>query len=856
MEKANFGQIVSFLFGIANDCLVDTYDVGDYRKIILPMMVIRRFDAVLEPTKEKVLKMKEQLDAAGITDQDEALCSVAGEAFCNSSPYTLSDLKSRTNQQQLKSDFILYLNGFSQNVQDIIKRFEFRNQIDKLSEHDILGLLISKFTDSSVNLSNRPIYDAKGNLVQPALDNHTMGTVFEEVIRKFNEETNITDAGRHFTPRDIVELITDLAFVPVKGKIQSTTYRIYDGACGTGGMLTVAEGRMQEMAKEFGKNVSIHLYGQENSDETYAIARSDMLVKGEGVQANNIFFGSTISNDGFSGETFDFMLSNPPFGTPWKTDLKAWGDIKKDEITDTRFRVNYKGEDFSLIPDIGDPQMLFLANNISKMKKNTVLGSRIVEVHNDKVGVIIAKDMSRIGRNYLEVGLYTEMLFPEHDIRFIAVNSGVDSANQQDNDFTPFLNIINEFYVKDSSKKVKAVMKQKGESGEYLTTNPPYGYMKDPDNPKRHWIVDDEAAAVVRHIFAWCMEGFGPSQIAKKLKEAKVDCPTVHWMKMGRNAPAKTPDNPYDWAPRTITGILEKMEYLGHMVNFKTRKQSYRSKKKLENPQDQWKIFENTHEAIIDEETFARVQELRKNKRRPARTGKTNMFSGLVRCADCGEKLYYCTSNSFETRQDHFVCSTSRKKGKEVCDTHFIRAVVLEEGTLQHMRLVIQCVADYEDAFRRALGAKRSEEAKKDLSAKKRTLQKSENRLAELDRLFKRIYEDMVNGKLSETRFQMLADDYEQEQADLRAKIEMLENEIQNQEDQAENVDRFIRQAKKYLYLEKLTPTILNDMVNAVYVHAPDKSSGHRVQDVTISYNYIGILPANLLYDVMNGKAA
>lgn len=382
MEKANFGQIVSFLFGIANDCLVDTYDVGDYRKIILPMMVIRRFDAVLEPTKEKVLKMKEQLDAAGITDQDEALCSVAGEAFCNSSPYTLSDLKSRTNQQQLKSDFILYLNGFSQNVQDIIKRFEFRNQIDKLSEHDILGLLISKFTDSSVNLSNRPICDAKGNVIQPALDNHTMGTVFEEVIRKFNEETNITDAGRHFTPRDIVELITDLAFVPVKDKIQSTTYRIYDGACGTGGMLTVAEGRMQEVAKEFGKNVSIHLYGQENSDETYAIARSDMLVKGEGVQANNIFFGSTISNDGFAGETFDFMLSNPPFGTPWKTDLKAWGDIKKDDITDTRFRVNYKGEDFSLIPDIGDPQMLFLANNISKMKKNTALGSRIVEVHN------------------------------------------------------------------------------------------------------------------------------------------------------------------------------------------------------------------------------------------------------------------------------------------------------------------------------------------------------------------------------------------------------------------------------------------------------------------------------------------
>lgn len=382
MATKNFGHLVSFIFGIANDCLVDVYDVGDYRKIILPMMVIRRFDAVLEPTKEAVLKMKANLTAAGIEDQDEALCNAAGEAFCNSSPFTLRDLRSRANQQQLKNDFILYLNGFSENVQDIIKRFEFRTQIDKLSEHDILGLLISKFTDSSINLSSRPVYDADGNMIHEALDNHTMGTVFEEVIRRFNEETNVTDAGRHFTPRDVVELMTDLAFVPVKDKIQSTTYRIYDGACGTGGMLTVAESRIHEVAKEYGKSVSIHLYGQENADETYAIAKSDMLVKGEGSQSNNIFFGSTISNDGFSGETFDFMLSNPPFGTPWKTDLKAWGDIKKDDITDTRFRISYHGKDFSLIPDIGDPQMLFLANNISKMKKHTPLGSRIVEVHN------------------------------------------------------------------------------------------------------------------------------------------------------------------------------------------------------------------------------------------------------------------------------------------------------------------------------------------------------------------------------------------------------------------------------------------------------------------------------------------
>lgn len=382
MENANFNQLVSFVFGIANDCLVDVYDVGDYRKIILPMIVLRRFDAVLEPTKQAVLAMKQKLDAAGILEQDVTLCSVAHEAFCNSSPFTLSDLKSRTNQQQLKQDFILYLDGFSKNVQDIITKFEFRNQIDKLSEHDILGLLISKFVDPSINLSSRPVLNPDGSVKLPGLDNHTMGTVFEEVIRKFNEETNITDAGRHFTPRDIVELIADLAFVPIEDQIKSTTYRIYDGACGTGGMLTVAEERIQRLSQKAGKKVSIHLYGQENADETYAIARADMLVKGEGSQANNIFFGSTISNDGFPGETFDFCLSNPPFGTSWKKDLAAWGLTKKDDITDPRFQVTYRGEDFSLLPDIGDPQMLFLANNISKMKQDTPLGSRIVEVHN------------------------------------------------------------------------------------------------------------------------------------------------------------------------------------------------------------------------------------------------------------------------------------------------------------------------------------------------------------------------------------------------------------------------------------------------------------------------------------------
>ena len=320
----------------------------------------------------------------GTVDIDPALCGIAGQAFVNKSDFTLRDLKSRTNQQQLRKDFIDYLDGFSKNVQEIINKFHFRDQIPRLSEQDRLGLLIEKFVDPSINLSNKPVLNEDGTEKLEALDNHTMGTLFEEVIRMFNEQTNVTDAGRHFTPRDIIELMADLAFIPIQDKIQSTTYRIYDGACGTGGMLTVGESCIQNLAERRGKKVSINLFGQENFDETYAIACADMLLKGERTQVNSIFFGSTISNDGFSKDEFDFMLSNPPFGTPWKAELKAWGDIKKDDITDARFLIDYDNDpEYSLIPDIGDPQMLFLANNISKMKRHTTLGSRIVEVHNN-----------------------------------------------------------------------------------------------------------------------------------------------------------------------------------------------------------------------------------------------------------------------------------------------------------------------------------------------------------------------------------------------------------------------------------------------------------------------------------------
>ncbi|MCB6953678.1 MAG: class I SAM-dependent DNA methyltransferase [bacterium] len=384
MNQSTYNALKSFIWGIANDCLVDVYDVGDYRKVILPMLVIRRFDAVLELKHDEVVAAKKKFEKDGVTvDIDPALCGIAGQAFVNKSDFTLRDLKSRTNQQQLRKDFIDYLDGFSKNVQEIINKFHFRDQIPRLSEQDRLGLLIEKFVDPSINLSNKPVLNEDGSEKLEALDNHTMGTLFEEVIRMFNEQTNVTDAGRHFTPRDIIELMADLAFIPIQDKIQSTTYRIYDGACGTGGMLTVGESCIQNLAERRGKKVSINLFGQENFDETYAIACADMLLKGEGTQVNNIFFGSTISNDGFPKDEFDFMLSNPPFGTSWKAELKAWGDIKKDEITDPRFIIDYDGNpEYTLLPDIGDPQMLFLANNISKMKQKTSLGSRIIEVHN------------------------------------------------------------------------------------------------------------------------------------------------------------------------------------------------------------------------------------------------------------------------------------------------------------------------------------------------------------------------------------------------------------------------------------------------------------------------------------------
>ncbi|MHA0034229.1 type I restriction-modification system subunit M [Deinococcus sp. PESE-13] len=375
--------MTNFIWGIADDVLRDLYVRGKYRDVILPMTVLRRLDAVLEPTKDAVREMKANLDAAGITNQDAALRQEAGQAFYNTSPFTLRDLRNRASQQQLRADFEAYLDGFSPNVQEILDNFEFRNQIPRLSKADALGTLIEKFLDPAINLSPKPVLNGDGSVKVAGLDNHAMGTVFEELVRRFNEENN-EEAGEHWTPRDAVRLMSRLIFTPIAGDIQSGTYLLYDGACGTGGMLTVAEETLQALAAEQGKQVSTHLYGQEINAETYAIAKADMLLKGEGEAADNIIGGpeySTLANDAFPSREFDFMLSNPPYGKSWKSDLERMGG--KDGIQDPRFIIQHAGDSsYSLLTRSSDGQMLFMANLLSKMKHSTKLGSRIATVHN------------------------------------------------------------------------------------------------------------------------------------------------------------------------------------------------------------------------------------------------------------------------------------------------------------------------------------------------------------------------------------------------------------------------------------------------------------------------------------------
>ena len=383
MQDTQLSQISNFIWGVADDLLRDVYVRGKYRDVILPMTVLRRLDAVLEPTKQKVLDEKKWLDEASIQDQASVLEQAAVQAFYNTSPFNLRDLTSRASGQQLRDDFNAYLDGFSPNVQDILEKFEFRNQLSRLSEGDILGDVVARFLSPQVNLSPEPVLNPDGSVRLPGLDNHAMGTIFEDLVRRFNEENN-EEAGEHWTPRDAVELMAQLVFQPIRERIDSGTYLLYDGAIGTGGMLTIAEQTLHGIADEGGKQVSTHLYGQEVNNETYAICKADMLLKGEQGIGENIIGGpqhSTLSSDAFSSQTFDFMLSNPPYGKSWGSDLEKMGG--KKNFKDPRFLISHRGNaEYSLVTRTSDGQMLFLANMASKMKHDSPLGSRIAEVHN------------------------------------------------------------------------------------------------------------------------------------------------------------------------------------------------------------------------------------------------------------------------------------------------------------------------------------------------------------------------------------------------------------------------------------------------------------------------------------------
>jgi type I restriction enzyme M protein len=382
-EQSNLKWIADFIWRIADDRLKDVYVRGKYRDVILPFTVLRRLDAVLEQTKQAVLERKKFLDAQKIAEQDGALRMASGQAFYNTSDFTLATLTASGKGQRLRDNFVNYLDGFSPNVQDILAKFKFRDQIQTMVEADILGYLIEDFLDRAVNLTSLPVYDEDGRIKLPALDNHGMGTVFEELIRRFNEENN-EEAGEHFTPRDVVQLMAKLLFMPVANQIQSGTYLLYDGSCGTGGMLTVAEEALHDLAATHDKEVSIHLFGQEINPETYAICKADLLLKGEGDEAENIVGGadkSTLSADAFKAHEFDFMISNPPYGKSWKTDLDRMGG--KKEFGDPRFIVNHDGDpEFKLITRSSDGQLMFLVNKLQKMKHKTPLGSRIALVHN------------------------------------------------------------------------------------------------------------------------------------------------------------------------------------------------------------------------------------------------------------------------------------------------------------------------------------------------------------------------------------------------------------------------------------------------------------------------------------------
>ena len=469
------------------------------------------------------------------------------------------------------------------------------------------------------------------------------------------------------------------------------------------------------------------------------------------------------------------------------------------------------------------------------------------EIEAGKVVVVLTKDLSRLGRNSSLTGLYINFTFPKYSVRYIAINDHFDTIdpNSTDNDVAGIKNWFNEFFAKDTSRKIRAVQKAKGERGVPLTTNVPFGYRKDPED-RTKWIVDEAAALVVKRIFKLCMEGRGPMQIAKLLQAEKVLNPTSYKRREGIKSPSPETADPYHWNTNTVVHILERREYTGCTVNFKTYTNSIWDKKQRETPIEKQAVFYNTHPAIIEQEVFDKVQQIRKQRHRRTKTGKSSLFSGMVYCADCGAKMRYCTTNYFEKRQDHFVCANYRSNTGS-CSAHFIRAVVLEELVWMHMKAVIFYVTRYEKHFRAVMEQRLRMSSEEAIRGYKTQLAQAERRLAELDRLFIRINEDNVSGRITDERFSLMSKTYEDEQAQLKVDIHRLRQEIEVQERQIEDLEKFIQRVHKYEDLQEMTPYALRELVKGIYIEAPDKSSGKRRQGVRISYDLVGFVPVEEL---------
>jgi len=458
------------------------------------------------------------------------------------------------------------------------------------------------------------------------------------------------------------------------------------------------------------------------------------------------------------------------------------------------------------------------------------------EVEDYNVSALIVKDLSRLGREYSYMGRLQEFIFPAYDVRFVAINDDVDSSKGE-NDFAVFKNVFNEYFAKDTSKKIRAVNKIRGQAGEHITSSPPFGYKKDEADRKK-WVVDEEAAPIVKHIFDLCIGGKGPMQIAKVLTSEKVLTVTAYTAKHRGNP---LPENIYKWSDSAVVKILERMEYLGCTVNFKTYTKSLKFKKRMETPKEDWLIFENTQPAIIDKGQWERVQKLRENKRRLTKFGKTSLFSGLVCCADCGAKLHFRTCRSYkeDDSQDNFVCS-NYKSNTGSCKIHFIREQTLKEQVLRCIQMTMTYVRLFREDFQQELLQQDTAVRKAELVQKRKVLSEAQKRIADLDTLAQRSYEDHVLKKLSEARYLKLSTEYEREQEELAVLTKKLEQEIENDSAQMVDMDKFFVLAEKYANITELTPTLVNELIAKIVVHSPEKRYSRKHVTLEVFFTYVG----------------